>query len=410
MPRTGNVLAPADLAEQPDGWKGVIGGRVTSADQASVFLADALAEVSIGLAPGQAPPLLGGLVTLEAEKKDGAIVGAIVRQSLETARGGALPPEHDRLLRRGVGRNLAARARAIELVRQWFGQQKFIEVDTPQRVPSPGLDLHLDAFASDDAYLITSPEYQMKRLLAGGMHRIFQLVHCFRRGEVGGWHNPEFLMLEWYRAFAGIGDVMSDTEQLVAHVVQSMRGEPVVEVEGRRIDVKPPYDRLTVCEAFESYAGTPEAQVLQWAEHDEDAFFEVLVNQVEPGIAQRDRAVFLVDYPAQQASLARLKPGDPRFCERFELCVGGHELCNGFGELVDPTEQKSRLERDTERRRKAGMPMYPIDAAFLESMIDGIPPSGGNALGLDRLIALTLGLSGIGSVLAFSEPWLRGTE
>jgi lysyl-tRNA synthetase class 2 len=273
-------------------------------------------------------------------------------------------------------------------------------------VPSPGLDLHLDAFeaAGGDRgaprWLATSPEYQMKRLLGDGWPRIYQIGPCFRRGELGERHNPEFTMLEWYRAHAGVDDVMRDTEQLVAAVTGG-----TVAVDGRSIDVRPPVVRLGVCEAFERFAGWTRQRTLDAAASDEDAYFRAMVDLVEPAIEKLPHAVFLVDYPATQASLARKKPGDPLLAERFELYVAGVELCNGFGELVDPVEQRARLEHDRAGRAARGLPVYPVDEKFLEALAR-VPPSGGNALGLDRLVALACGTTRIADVVAFTTDEL----
>ena len=407
MQSSDEVLSPVDVGRLQDGWRGAIGGRVHDLSGATVVLADAFVAVRIHLAQ-PAELEAGSLLVLEAEKRQGALIGTAVVSMFPGAASGSMGREHDRLLRDRVGQHLRDRARAIALVRAWFEAERFVEVDTPVRVPSPGLDLHLDAFPTEDAFLITSPEYQMKRLVAGGMPRVYQLVHCLRRGESGPWHNPEFLMLEWYRSFAGIDHVMRDTERLIAHLVEAMCGRGSLVVQGRPIDVSAPFERMTVSEAFASYAGVSEQQVLDWAAHDEDRYFRVWVEAVEPAIALRSRPVFLTRYPAQQASLARLCPDDPRFCERFELYLGGLELCNGFGELVDPVEQRRRLERDTAARRAGGLPCYPIDEAFVGALVDGMPPSGGNALGMDRLIALCLGENSIAQVLAFPEAWLWG--
>jgi lysyl-tRNA synthetase class 2 len=157
-----------------------------------------------------------------------------------------------------------------------------------------------------------------------------------------------------------------------------------------------------VCEAFAQFAGTEEAETLRLAGEDEDRFFRLLVDHVEPKIAALDHALFLTEYPAPQASLARRKPADPRVAERFELYVGGVELCNGFGELVDAKEQRARLVRDHAERRTRGLPVYPIDERFLEALEHGIPPSAGNALGVDRLVALACGTTEIARVMAFT--------
>jgi len=303
-------------------------------------------------------------------------------------------------------KRLRERARVVADVRAFFAARGFVEVQTPVLVPSPGLDLHLDAFEvaggerGAPRWLATSPEYQMKRLLADGLERIVQIGPCFRRGEVGSRHNPEFTMLEWYRANAGVEDVMRDTEQLVAAVTGGS-----VSVEGRRVDLRPPFERLGVCEAFERFAGWSREATLEAAARDEDRYFRALVDVVEPAIEKIEHGVLLVDYPATQASLARKKPGDPQLAERFELYVAGVELCNGFGELVDPVEQRTRLEHDQAERRARGLPVYPVDERFLEALAR-VPPSGGNALGLDRLVALACGTTSIADVVAFTADEL----
>ena len=299
-------------------------------------------------------------------------------------------------------KQLRERARVCSDVRRFFDSRGFVEVQTPVMVPSPGLDIHLEAFEVRDGergaprWLSTSPEYQMKRLLAHGWSRIYQVAPCFRRGEIGARHNPEFTMIEWYRSGAGMVDVMSDTEQLVAAVTG---GD--VRLGARRVDVTPPFERLTVCDAFERFAGWSTDETVAAAANDEGRYFSALVEQIEPALAGVEHAVFLVDYPATQASLARRKPEDPRFAERFELYVAGVELCNGFGELVDPVEQRARLVRDQEERRARGLPVYPIDERFVAAL-EHVPPSGGNALGLERLAALVCGTTEIADFIAFT--------
>ena len=311
----------------------------------------------------------------------------------------------------GEGKRLVARARILRDVRAFFDSRGYLEVETPLAIPCPGLDLHLDAFeivpeaslarAAAPRFLSTSPEYQMKRLLADGYERIFQITRAFRAGELGDRHNPEFTILELYRANAGVDAVMRDTEQLVARVTG---GE--VTVGGRTIDTRPPFARMTVCEAYERFASVAPDETLRLAEHDEDRFFFLLVDVVEPALAKLDHALFLTEYPATQASLARKKPSDPRVAERFELYVAGVEVCNGFGELTDAVEQRERFVRDQEERARRGKPVYPLDERFLEALARGMPESGGNAIGLDRLVALATGSTGIRDVLAFADDEL----
>ncbi len=293
----------------------------------------------------------------------------------------------------GVAPRLEARARAFETIRRYFRAQRFIEVDTPARVRTPGLDLHVDALPQEKGFPVTSPEFFMKRMLVGGMPRIYQLSHCFRADEHGSLHEPEFTLLEWYRAFAGAESVRRDTEAVVIAVMKALGGPAL-----RR-----PFERISVRDAFRRHAAIDDAVALAASDPDRD--FELLVERVEPALAEVRRPVFLVDYPITEASLARPSPGDPSVAERFELYVDGIELSNGFGELTDPVEQRRRFRRDQRDRKRLGRPRYPLDERFLGALEEGMPPSAGNALGVDRLIALALGRSEIADVIGFPEGW-----
>jgi lysyl-tRNA synthetase class 2 len=296
--------------------------------------------------------------------------------------------------------NLHLRHSLMRFARAFFDAEGLLEIDTPAIVPCPGLDVHLDAVEvlgmRAPRWLHTSPEYQMKRLLTTGLPGAYQLGKAFRRGERGRLHEPEFCMLEWYRTFCDAEQMMHDTEQLVAGAAQELCGGSVLKgVEGP-VDVRPPWDRISVEQAFARYAGVHLDDVLD----DEERFYRLLVDRIEPQLG-RGRAVFLTHYPARFASLARLYPDDPRFAERFEAYLDGVELCNGFSELVDPQEQRKRFERDQENREKLGRSVYPIDERFMAALQQGIPPSGGNALGFDRLLMLLCGAKHIEEVLAF---------
>lgn len=308
-------------------------------------------------------------------------------------------------------KRLDVRARVVRDVRAFFDSRGFEEVDTPCLVPSPGLDVHLAAFevrtSGPNRYLHTSPEYQMKRLLADARvrghagSRIFQVTRAYREGERGERHNPEFTILEFYRAPGTMESTMRDTEQLVAKVTggSARLGE-------RILDTRPPYRRMTVAEAFHTYADVDEERMLALAERDEDAFYRLLVDAVEPALAALDAPVFLTHYPAVQASLARKAPDDPRFAERYELYAAGVELCNGFGELTSALEQRARFEKDQAERRARSLPVYPIDEKFVAALESGLPECSGNAIGLDRLCALAAGTTAIGEVLAFADDEL----
>lgn len=298
---------------------------------------------------------------------------------------------------------LRLRHRVLRETRAFFDARGFVEVETPALVASPGTEPHIEAFevvgARGPRWLSPSPELHMKRLLCAGMERIYQICHAFRRGELGGLHEPEFTMLEWYRAHAGSDEVIRDTEDLVAHLAGALTPDnPSLWRGKQRVDAAPPWERLSVREAFARHASVQLDDVVG----DDDQFYRVLVDEIEPRLGH-ERPTFLTRYPARMASLARLHPDDPTVADRFELYVAGVELCNGFGELTDVDEQRRRFERDLVARHRLGKPAHPIDEHFLAALAGGMPPSGGNALGLDRLLMLLTGADAVADVMAFPE-------
>ncbi len=322
-----------------------------------------------------------------------------------------------------------SRARLQAEVRAFFAEEGWDEVETPCLVPAPGMEPHIHAFESRfvpeggggprSLYLHSSPEYAMKRLLADGWSRIFQLARVFRNGEISATHNPEFTMLELYRAGADYRGIMEDLERLVARCARALhpRGEARLSRRGEIIDLEPPFERLTVQEAFATRAGVDlaacegDAARLREAarrrgldagpdgESFDDAFFRVFLAAIEPGLG-RPRPTYLVDWPASMAALSRLKRGDPRWAERFELYLAGLELANGFSELNDAVEQRRRLLEEQALRRRLGRPAHPVDERFLEA-VGRMPDAGGVALGLDRLLMLLVEAESIEEVLLF---------
>jgi len=285
-------------------------------------------------------------------------------------------------------------------IRAFFAEQSFLEVQTPIRVRAPGVDANVDAISSAGRYLITSPELAHKRLLVGGLPRIFELARVLRADERGPLHEPEFLLLEWYRAFAGYEAILSDTEALLVRVARRVRGRAeLVAPGGKKLSLRRPFPRISVRDAFRRYAGIKDAVTL--AASDEARYFELLVGRVEPALAKLERPVFLVDYPLSQAALARPSARDPDVAERFELYAGGVELSNGYGELTDPSEQARRFGAERAARRASGRSVYPTDQRFLRALREGMPNAGGNALGVDRLVMLVTGAATIGDVVAF---------
>ena len=287
---------------------------------------------------------------------------------------------------------LKLRSRLLRAVRLFFEDRHFIEVETPAIVPSPGLDLHLAAFEVNDprgrhvGWLATSPEYQMKRLLAAGAERIFQLTKSYRAEERGPLHEREFTLLEWYRAHATSEDVMRDTEQLIKYLAT------VLEEGDSRLST--PWPRRTVEDILREYAGVE----LDTLTGGDEAFFRIWVDQVQPRLGT-DGPVFVTDWPASMASLAKLKPNG--MADRFEAFSQGIELCNGFGELTDANEQRRRFVQDQADRRAGGKPVYPLDERLLQALEDGMPESSGNALGIDRLLMLLVDANSIQAVMPF---------
>ena len=289
---------------------------------------------------------------------------------------------------------LKLRARVLRAIRAFFEAADYLEVETPIRIPAPAPEAHIDAEPAGGAFLHTSPELCMKRLLAAGYPRLFQICRCFRRGERGRRHLPEFTLLEWYTAHQDYRHMMDQTEALVKHGVRAMGMGGRLAFQGRTIDLEGPFQRLSVDEAFRMFAGTTPEDALAAGRFDECVGIDI-----EPRLGW-DRPVFLYDYPAPCAALARLKPDRPGRAERFELYIGGLELCNGFSELNDPDEQRRRFLLELAARREAGRPDTPLPEPFLAAL-DRMPPATGNALGVDRLVMLLADTLTIDDVTAF---------
>ncbi len=311
---------------------------------------------------------------------------------------------------------LRRRARLAAAVRAFFTARGYLEVETPYAVAAPGEEVHLATFATEQVSptgerralrLHTSPEFAMKKLLAGGVGPCFQLARVWRNGEDSDLHAPEFTMLEWYRPGATMDDLIEETAELLRATLP-----PQVECRGIACDLAAP-ERLTVAEAFARHVGADLLATLDDApalaaqagtrlragEDWEDLFFRLLLERVEPAIG-RGRPTFLTHWPAAQAALARRDPADPRVAERFELFACGMELANAFVELTDPAEQRARFEADRARRHALyGGPDWPLDEDFLAALAHGLPPCAGIALGFDRLAMLAGGAARIDQVL-----------
>jgi lysyl-tRNA synthetase class 2 len=292
--------------------------------------------------------------------------------------------------------NMRRRALIIDGVRSFFRGRDFLEVETPVRVPAIAPEPNIVPFRSGDWFLATSPELHMKRLLAAGYPRLFQLSRCFRHGERGRWHNPEFTMLEWYRAGADYLDIIHEVEELITSVAAGLGIGSRLAYQGKEIDITRPWPRLTVRDIFIKAAGWDPVAAPDPARFDKD-----LVDRVLPGMAPGRPAV-LMDYPAGMASLARLKAADPSVAERAEVFIGGLELANAYSELTDPAEQAERFRQAMDEIRREGQPLTPVPERFLASL-PHLPECGGVALGVDRLVMLFCDAASIDEVMAFTE-------
>jgi len=294
---------------------------------------------------------------------------------------------------------LQQRSALLQATRSFFIERAYLEVDTPLRLPILLPESNLIPFTSEDWFLHTSPELCMKRLLARGCTQIFQICHCFRKEESGRIHQSEFTMLEWYHRGWDYQDLMRECEALITSLCRLFPQFPGIGLEGRlcwedsHVSLTPPWERLTVAEAFHRYAGAGVNEVLAHGDFD-----EVLVTAVEPQLG-RERPTFLYDYPVALGSLARRSPYDPQVAERFELYIAGLELANGFSELVDPQEQRSRFSLEIERIQRTGQAAS-MPEKFLEELAS-IGETAGIALGLDRLFLLFMGRTHIAEVVPF---------
>ncbi len=294
---------------------------------------------------------------------------------------------------------LEVRAKVVHTLREYLHSGAFVEVHTPVRTRAPAPEAHIDAIGCEDGYLRTSPELEMKRMLAGGFTKIYQLGSCFRAGERGRRHLPEFTMLEWYRRGADYTELMQDCRDMVIAVAEKLGVADAFSYQGVAVDLPGPWEDITVEEAYRKYAGVSAFQSV-----DELNFDEHMVNHVEPKLGH-PMPTILRDYPAKLGALARLKPGDPRVAERFELYIAGVELANGFSELCDAAEQRERFEAEEALRRERGMKPYPAPDKFLKSL-ESLEGAAGIALGVDRLVMLMCDAAEIDEVVAFTPEEL----
>lgn len=290
---------------------------------------------------------------------------------------------------------LRERAKIVQAIRRFFDEREFVEVETAVRIPAPAPEEHIDCPpVVGGGYLRASPELQMKKLLAAGMDKIYQIGPCFREGERGSRHNPEFTMIEWYRRGANYLDIKRDLESLLEGLVvaDSRSGR----AEGENI-------LLRVRDAYLRYAGWDPWE----GDWDQDRFDFDMATKIEPAIKELGGGVFLIDYPPQAASLAKLtttlpttnNPRPTTYAERWEFYWDGMELANCFTELCDRDEQKLRFEKAKEARKLLKEADYPIDSEFIDCL-PKIENAAGVALGVDRLVMVLTKMKEISAVRA----------
>jgi lysyl-tRNA synthetase class 2 len=294
---------------------------------------------------------------------------------------------------------LHLRARLIQNIRLFFIEHGFLEVETPLRIPSPAPEEHIEAFPSGDWFLQTSPELCMKRLLAAGFPLIFQISKCFRAGERGNLHLPEFTMLEWYVTKFDYLQLMSQCEEMIFAVAANMDIARHCTFRNKKIDLTPPWEKITVQEAFEKYASVTLEEAL-----NKNKFDQIIVDYIEPYLGV-NRPTFLYDYPAKLAALAKLKDGNTNVAERFELYIGGMEIANGFSELNDTEEQRRRFEQALQLRTQKNWTQYSMPEKFLQAL-QTMPESAGIALGIDRLAMIFAHALQIDDIISFTPEIL----
>jgi lysyl-tRNA synthetase class 2 len=322
------------------------------------------------------------------------------------------------------------REKVIDATRAYFKGAGFMEVETPKLLPQPSTEPFLEVFQTElkfeegdthTAFLPSSPEFALKKLLAGGVGNVFEICKSFRNGEGrSSRHNPEFTILEWYHTLADYFDVMHDCEALFQHIHNAVYGSAqknfALPYQGKTYSLQSPWERITVAEAFQKYSdidvetllcenklltvGKKKGYTVTGETTWEEMFYQIMFNEIEPHLGT-NTPTFLYEYPASQAALARKKPTDPRFAERFEVFLAGFELGNAFTELTDAKEQRARCEVDLAMRKKLGKTAFGMDEDFLAALESGIPPTGGIAMGMDRIAAIFADVARIQDTLFF---------
>jgi lysyl-tRNA synthetase class 2 len=325
------------------------------------------------------------------------------------------------------------REHVIRSIRRFFEERKFHEVETPLLIAHPPAESYLDVFETKlldhrrkatNAYLSTSPEVAIKKLLVAGIGNCYALTKSFRNMETGSLlHNPEFTILEWYRAGVDYKAIMKDCEELLLAIARQLGKGTTITYQGKKVQLAHPWERLTVAAAFAKWAHVDfgdfldEKTARQIAKAKgykvetpttwEELFNQIFLNEVEPHLG-RGKPTILYEFPGSMGALARKKPGDSRFAERFEFYIEGLELGDCYSELTDPKEQEARFKQELKELKRLGKTVYDFDHDFIDALNAGMPQAAGIAVGVDRLVMLFADTADIRATLFFPSEELFG--
>lgn len=329
----------------------------------------------------------------------------------------------DLIVNPGVKDLFQKRSLIIQLIRNFMQERDFLEVETPMMHPMAGgamakpFKTHHNALGMD-LYLRIAPELYLKRLVVGGMERVFEINRSFRNEGISTLHNPEFTMMEFYLAYATYQDLMTFTEELLTHISEKIVGSLKITYQGTEIDLTPPWPRLSVKESIIKYSEVnPEdleerekavayAKSLGLAIDDDESLGKVITAIFEETVEDKlIQPIFITSYPIEVSPLSRKSADDERFTDRFELYINGREIANAFSELNDPEDQRERFIMQLKEREAGDQEAHEMDDDYIRALEYGMPPTAGEGIGIDRLIMLFTDSPSIRDVILF--PQLR---
>ncbi|MGA1847534.1 lysine--tRNA ligase [Deferribacter abyssi] len=332
----------------------------------------------------------------------------------------------DLIVNEDIRQLFITRSKIIQEMRQYFIENEFIEVETPMMQPIAGGATAKPFITHHNAldmklYLRIAPELYLKRLVIGGLERVFEINKNFRNEGISTKHNPEFTMVEWYMAYADYYDQMSFTENMLSTIAQNVLGTTKITYGDYEIDLTPPWDKLTLEESIEKYTDIKKEDLKDFNKAKSLAenlgikveknwglgkiVLEIFEKTVEEKLVQ---PTFIIDYPKEVSPLAKSKHNNPEITERFELFIAGMEVANGFNELNDPIDQKERFQKQVEAKEAGDEEAHMMDNDYIRALEYGLPPTAGQGLGIDRLVMIFTNKNSIREVILF--PHMRPEE